>query len=65
MKQATITIACNILQNTAVVRINPILQEARLFPVQWLALLLFLDSNFSHETYYRHKNKEALQMASL
>jgi hypothetical protein len=40
--------------------------EFQKFPnLPQLALLLFLYSNFSHETYYRHKNKEALQMASL
>jgi hypothetical protein len=62
MKQATITIACNILQNTAVVRKSVMFATGQDHLYHWVILLR---SNFYDGNMYRHKNKGVLQMASL
>jgi len=61
MKQATITIACNILQNTAVVHIDPIWQ---VYLSQYIFFILFLDSYF-FDNMFRHKSREVLLTVSL
>jgi hypothetical protein len=59
MKQATITIACNILQNTAVVHINHVWQ-VYMFNSVIIFLAYYLSDNMC-----RHRSREVLLMASL